>query len=337
MSFNTVMVQLDLDDAAEFSSNSRQLVEHSMNNRAVCSTCLAVVAHPAGPLCSGRNIVRTDRSQRAAAGEGAAIPGTLVQSGSKGLARGKNARGRTGADLPRRLPTQISNWEAAVRARLSALAAAIPRIPQELSNATGVVSRDVNSGRPGLVIGLLAVLIAVGFGVEWLVRRALLRFRRADAVADPRQAALLEIAALSTFALASVGSFLAFEWPPLLRRIVLTFLLAVIAVRVVRTVARLLLSFGGGAAPSDQPAAPVVESDALPRFWRRRVSCYRRLPAVRLGHRQSHAEPGLLHRRGTARWPFCSGSACWRSPSRSSGGGRDERPPSSANRYSRST
>ena len=66
----------------------------------------------------------------------------------------------------------ISNWEAAVRARLAALADAIPRIPQELSNAAGVVSRDVNSGRPGLVIGILAILIVVGFGAEWLIRRA---------------------------------------------------------------------------------------------------------------------------------------------------------------------
>jgi moderate conductance mechanosensitive channel len=69
----------------------------------------------------------------------------------------------------------ISNWEAAVRARLAALADAIPRIPQELSNAAGVVSRDVNSGRPGLVIGILAILIVVGFRAEWLIRRALAR------------------------------------------------------------------------------------------------------------------------------------------------------------------
>ena len=170
------------------------------------------------------------------------------------------------------LADEISNWEAVVRARLSALAVAIPRIPQELSNAAGVVSRDVNAGRPGLVISLLAMLIAVGFGVEWLIRRALLRFRRADALADPRQAALLETVALSTFTLASAGSFLTFAWPPLLGRVVLTFLLAFIAVRVVRTVVTLLFSFGGGAAQSGHPMAPVVESDALPRFWRRRAS-----------------------------------------------------------------
>ena len=53
-------------------------------HRAVCSTGLAIVARAAGPLCSGRNIVRTDRSQRAASGEGSAIPGTLVVHGGNG-------------------------------------------------------------------------------------------------------------------------------------------------------------------------------------------------------------------------------------------------------------
>ena len=110
-------------------------------------------------------------------------------------------------------------------------------------------------------------------------------------------------AALSTFALASAGSFLAFAWPPLLGRVVLTFLLAFIAVRVVRTVVTLLFSFGGGAAPSDQPAAPVVESDASATLLASAGERHRRLPAVRLGRRQSHAEPGLLHRRGTADGP----------------------------------
>ena len=73
----------------------------------------------------------------------------------------------------------ISSWEAAVRDRLGALLSAVPRIPEELAGAAAVVSRDVNSGRPGLVIGILAVLIAVGFGAEWLVRRVLARATQA--------------------------------------------------------------------------------------------------------------------------------------------------------------
>jgi hypothetical protein len=66
--------------------------------------------------------------------------------------------------------------------------------------------------------------------------------RRSGTAGDIGQTVLTEVAALMTFALASIGSFLAFEWPPLLRRIVLTLLLAVIAVRVVRAVTRLLLA-----------------------------------------------------------------------------------------------
>ncbi|ESZ12446.1 mechanosensitive ion channel family protein [Mesorhizobium sp. L48C026A00] len=166
----------------------------------------------------------------------------------------------------------ILSLEAGIRARIGALGAAIPRLPEELSRAAKIVSRDVNSGRPGLVMGILAVLIAVGFGAEWAVRRALARTRSAVAQEDAGQAILFETVALLTFALASAGSFLALGWPPLLRRIILTLLLAFIAFRIVRAAARLLFAFGGAtSAPSDRPT-PLFESEASTRFWRWRVS-----------------------------------------------------------------
>ena len=120
------------------------------------------------------------------------------------------------------------------------------------------------------MIGILAVLIAVGFGAEWLVRRVLARAPKPTEGDGAGQAMLAEIAALSTFALASVGSFLAFEWPPLLRKIVLTLLLAFIVFRVVRSIARFLLAFGGARGGSEQPAR-VLDSDPASRFWLRRV------------------------------------------------------------------
>ncbi|RWP63146.1 mechanosensitive ion channel family protein [Mesorhizobium sp.] len=166
----------------------------------------------------------------------------------------------------------ILSLEAGIRARIGALGAAIPRLPEELSRAADIVSRDVNSGRPGLVMGILAVLIAVGFGAEWAVRRALARTRSAVAQEDAGQAILFETVALLTFALASAGSFLAFGWPPLLRRIILTLLLAFIAFRIVRAAARLLFAFGGATSdPSDRPT-PLFESEASTRFWRWRAS-----------------------------------------------------------------
>ncbi|RWK92236.1 MAG: mechanosensitive ion channel family protein [Mesorhizobium sp.] len=166
----------------------------------------------------------------------------------------------------------ILSLEAGIRARIGALGAAIPRLPEELARAAGVVSRDVNSGRPGLVMGILAILIAVGFGAEWAVRRALARTRSAVVQEDAGQAILFETVALLTFALASTGSFLALGWPPLLRRVILTLLLAFIAFRIVRAAARLLFAFGGATSdPSDTPT-PLFESEASTRFWRWRVS-----------------------------------------------------------------
>lgn len=121
-------------------------------------------------------------------------------------------------------------------------------------------------------MGILAILIAVGFGAEWAVRRALARTRSAVVQEDAGQAILFETVALLTFALASAGSFLAFGWPPLLRRIILTLLLAFIAFRIVRAAARLLFAFGGATSdPSDKPT-PLFESEASTRFWRWRVS-----------------------------------------------------------------
>ncbi|CAN7750650.1 MULTISPECIES: mechanosensitive ion channel family protein [unclassified Ensifer] len=178
----------------------------------------------------------------------------------------------TAAETPSRsLVEGISSWEAAVRARIGGLLEAVPRIPEELASAAAVVSRDVNSDRPGLVVGILAVLIAVGFGAEWLIRRAFAQAHKPGAGEDAGQQILEEIAALLTFALASVGSFLAFEWPPLLRKIILTLLLAFIVFRVVRAIPKLLFTLGGASAKADQPTA-AFESDAAARFWLWRVS-----------------------------------------------------------------
>ncbi len=163
----------------------------------------------------------------------------------------------------------ISGWEAAIRDHVIALVSAVPRIPHELANAADIVTRDVNSGRPGLVLGILALLIALGFGAEYLIRWALSRAQKGTTEPNAGQAVLSEVAALLTFALASAGTFMAFEWPPLLRRIVLTLLLAVIGFRVVRAAADQLVFARAGALTDKSP--PLLESHAAD-FWSFRVS-----------------------------------------------------------------
>src|SRR5262245_38682906 len=65
----------------------------------------------------------------------------------------------------------LSTWETAMHERFGALVSAVPQLPGEVAKAAGIISTDVNSGRPGTVLAILAVLIAVGFGAERLARR----------------------------------------------------------------------------------------------------------------------------------------------------------------------
>ncbi|MGO4440362.1 mechanosensitive ion channel family protein [Rhizobium sp. RAF56] len=166
----------------------------------------------------------------------------------------------------------ISIWEAAVEGRIAALANAVTRVPAELANAMAVIMRDVNSGRPGLVVGILALLLIVGFGSEWVIRRALTRVRTPQVGEDVRKTIALDAVELLTFALASVGSFLAFDWPPLLRKVVLTLLLAFIAFRVIYTIAQSLFAFGAAGSGLSDQSMPMAERDAAGRFWLRRVN-----------------------------------------------------------------
>ncbi len=192
------------------------------------------------------------------------------------------------APPPSAAPTfsdMFASWESAVRNRIAGLADAVPRISQELANGADVIARDVNDGRPGLVIFIVAVLVAVGFGAEWLVRQFLPKEAPSGGRNLVPQAILTNLAALLTFALASIGSFLALEWPPLLRRIVLTLLIAIIAFRVVRAIctpATILLTIPLSASP-DQPSDDAmneiglepkvdVANVATANFWRQRIS-----------------------------------------------------------------
>lgn len=160
----------------------------------------------------------------------------------------------------------MSVWETAIRGRFAGLVNAIPRIPQEIANAAGIIARDINAGRPGLVAMILIVLIGVGYGAEWLVRRGFDRVRgtgqtaETDAGSDILRQFPLEIAALLAFSFVSVGAFLAFQWPPLLRKVVLTLLAGLIIFRLTRAVFDLLLAVDG----------PLVNDAVEPPVWLRR-------------------------------------------------------------------
>lgn len=176
---------------------------------------------------------------------------------------------------------QIAAREALIRDHIASLKSAVPRIPQEFAKAGTVVSADVNSGQPGTVLAILATLLLVGYGAEWVFRRMLLRLKGgpvADGAVQRERRQILrlvfELVPILIFAVASAGLFLAFEWPPLLRRVVLTFLVAFILFRFVRALAMVLLELHAPAEEgiTEEPVSAIGVSEADRHFWSLRIS-----------------------------------------------------------------
>jgi len=163
---------------------------------------------------------------------------------------------------------------AAIREHIVALGAALPDLPDQIEHAHGLVSADL--GDHGRIEGLslLAVFVVLGFGVEWLFRRATGRIRaRLDGLPVATVHDRLRIVAVrfafavglvAAFALGSVGAFLALDWPPLLREMVFGYLLVFLAIRVAVVVGHFLLS------PHHEHFRIIPMDTAAARFWYRR-------------------------------------------------------------------
>jgi small-conductance mechanosensitive channel len=181
---------------------------------------------------------------------------------------------------------QIAAWENGIRGHLTEVFNGFPRIPGEASNAVRIVQAQINNHGFSTVLILFVGLLALGFGAEWLFRRTVLRTGHdsdrplAGAAADRSlnlAASLLhEIAPLGIFALVSAGVFLAFSWPPLLRLMVLTYLVAFIAFRLVAAISRIVLDPPADAGVDDDGASSrlIPLDDAEAHFWHRRLTVF---------------------------------------------------------------
>nr|WP_163044789.1 mechanosensitive ion channel family protein [Aurantimonas aggregata] len=180
------------------------------------------------------------------------------------------------------IATVIGEWEALYRARLADLIAAIPRIPAEFERAAAVVARDVNAGNPGRGLAILALLIGFGYAAERLVGRLVRRRATPTGGAVLDQTRLTvgfvsQFVPLVVFGVASTGLFLALDWPPLLRKMVLTYLVAVILIRLVIVSLRVLLAPDPVAGPGLSTEVRRVPrilpvSAASAGFWKRRLT-----------------------------------------------------------------
>jgi moderate conductance mechanosensitive channel len=162
----------------------------------------------------------------------------------------------------------------AIREHIVALAGTVPDLPNQFWQGRARVTADLGENGRIKALLLLAVFVGLGVGVEWLFRRATRRARsHLDTLPSETVKERLHIVALRfafavglvvAFALGSIGPFLAFDWPPLLREGLFGLLVAFLVVRIANVVGRFLL------APYHERFRIIPMDTAAARFWRRR-------------------------------------------------------------------
>jgi moderate conductance mechanosensitive channel len=180
---------------------------------------------------------------------------------------------RTQAPLSTFTATQL----VLLRQHLQTLAAALPNLPGEFRQTGSILLGELRDWELIIVVLLAAGFALLGVGFEWLFRRATARVRarllnsKLDTIAERLRGVTTSFAIglgqVIAFALGSVGAFLPFDWPPLLRNVVLGYLLAFLVLRLSLAIGRFLL------APKEGfRIIPVTTPQA--RFWYLRLALF---------------------------------------------------------------
>src|SRR5271169_2296696 len=164
----------------------------------------------------------------------------------------------------------------ATREHVMALASALPDLPNQFEQGVGLLQAEIP--RRGTVLLLVLVFAGLGLGVEWLFRKATQKTRQRldglpmETVNDRLRLVAARFAfafgVVAAFAIGSIGPFLALDWPPLLSKMVLGYLVALLVTRIAVVVGHLLL------APDAERFRIIPTDTVAARFWCRRLAVF---------------------------------------------------------------
>ena len=164
----------------------------------------------------------------------------------------------------------------ATREHITALGSALPDLPNQFERGVGLLQAEIP--RRGTVLFLVLVFAGLGLGVEWLFRKATQKTRQRldgfpmETVNDRLRLVAARFAfafgVVAAFAIGSIGPFLALDWPPLLSKMVLGYLVALLVTRIAVVVGHLLL------APDAERFRIIPTDTVAARFWCRRLAVF---------------------------------------------------------------
>jgi small-conductance mechanosensitive channel len=148
----------------------------------------------------------------------------------------------------------IGSYLSGARMSLQRLMAAVSDLHDQLKIIRATLVQEFDRYGPLTLIGLLIAFVLFGTCAEILfwVATTGIRRRIAELPVDTTEARLQAIltptiyglGAIAIFAGGSVGAFVAFDWPPLLQEVLLTYLIVVLAVRLTVIGGRIILAPG---------------------------------------------------------------------------------------------
>ncbi|TPK83065.1 mechanosensitive ion channel family protein [Mesorhizobium sp. B2-4-17] len=169
---------------------------------------------------------------------------------------------------PARMNTMASSTLDRIRHHIERIVGTLPSLPGQFARVRAATMEDMSSKGSAGVLLLIAMFIAAGLALTWATYK-LTRPFRLWIIAQPKDTptgrakkiggrTLYSSMLIVSFALGSAGAFMLFDWPMLIREIVLTFLMAAVVTWGVRMYVTALL------VPSFMNVENAVEVRALP-------------------------------------------------------------------------
>ncbi len=169
---------------------------------------------------------------------------------------------------PGPMNTMASSTLDRIKHHIERIVRTLPTLPGQFARVRANTMDDMSSKGPVGILVLIAIFIAAGLALTWAIYK-LTRPFRLWVIAQPKDTpigrtkkiggrTLYSSMMIGSFALGSAGAFMLFDWPMLIREIVLTFLMAAVFTWAVRIYVMALL------VPSFMEVEHAIEVRALP-------------------------------------------------------------------------